>query len=170
MSDDKLHFETEAIRTQSSTTQHNEHSVPMYLTSSFVFDDAEEMRAAFADEVQRNIYSRFSNPNSSEFVEKLCKMEGAESGYAFASGMAAVFSTFGSLLKTGDEILSCRSIFGSTHTVFTKIFPKWGITTNYAPINDLSKWEEKINENTRIIYVETPSNPGVDLIDLEAVG
>lgn len=170
MSEEQLHFETEAIRTQSSTTQHHEHSVPMYVTSSFVFDDAEEMRAAFADEVQRNIYSRFSNPNSSEFIEKLCKMEGAEAGYAFASGMAAVFSTFAALLKSGDEILSCRSIFGSTHTVFIKIFPKWDIKTQYAPINDLSQWEDKINENTRIIYVETPSNPGVDLIDLEEVG
>ena len=124
MSNDQFHFETEAIRTQAEGTPHREHAVPMYLTSSFIFDDAEEMRAAFADEVQRNIYSRFSNPNSSEFVEKLCKMEGAEAGYAFASGMGAVFSTFAALLKSGDEILSCRSIFGSTHTVFTKIFPK----------------------------------------------
>jgi O-succinylhomoserine sulfhydrylase len=169
MSDQEYHFETEAIRTQAEVSPHGEHSVPLYLTSSFVFDDAEEMRAAFADEVQRNIYSRFSNPNSTEFIDKLCKMEGAEAGYAFASGMAAVFSTFAALLNSGDEILSCRSIFGSTHTVFTKIFPKWNIKTVYAPIQDLSEWEAKITANTKMIYIETPSNPGVDLIDIEAV-
>lgn len=168
--ENKRHFETEAIRTQAGTSQHMEHSVPMFLTSSFVFEDAEEMRASFADELDRNIYSRFSNPNANEFVEKLCRMEGAEAGYAFASGMSAVFSTFAALLQSGDHILSCRSIFGSTHTVFTKIFPKWNITTSYAPISDLSQWDDLVQENTKIIYAETPSNPGVDLIDLEGLG
>ncbi len=163
-------FETEAIRTQAETTQHKEHAVPMYLTSSFVFDDAEEMRAAFADEVERNIYSRFTNPNSNEFIDKLCKMEGAEAGYATASGMAAVFATFGALLKSGDHILSCRSIFGSTHTVLTKILPKWNITHTYADLNDTSSWKTLVQENTRLLYVETPTNPGVDLVDLEWLG
>ena len=140
MSHTKRQFETEAIRTQVEGSGQSEHAVPMYLTSSFTFENAEEMRAAFADEVQRNIYSRFSNPNSTEFIDKLVKMEGAERGYAFASGMSAVFSTFGALLNSGDHILSCRSIFGSTHTVFTKIFPKWNISTTYADINDTANW------------------------------
>ncbi|MBS1613896.1 MAG: PLP-dependent transferase, partial [Bacteroidetes bacterium] len=92
-------FETEAIRHQLERTEFLEHSVPLYLTSSFVFEDAEDMRASFAEEKVRNIYSRFSNPNCTEFVEKICKMEGAEDGFAFATGMAAVFSTFAALLK-----------------------------------------------------------------------
>ena len=118
-------FETEAIRTQTERTQFLEHSTPLYLTSSFIFEDAEDMRASFAEEKDRNIYSRYSNPNSSEFIEKVCKMEGAEDGFAFASGMAAVFSTFAALLESGDHIISARSIFGSTHSLFTQFFPKW---------------------------------------------
>lgn len=166
----KLHFETDAVRTQIATSAQKEHAVPLFLTSSFVFDNAEEMRAAFADETERNIYSRFTNPNCREFTDKLCQMEGAEAGHAFATGMAAVFSTFAALLKSGDNILSCQSIFGSTHTLLTKFFPKWNISTTFAPINDPHAWEGLITENTRLIYVETPSNPGVDLIDLEWLG
>jgi O-succinylhomoserine sulfhydrylase len=117
-------FETNAVRTQVEKSQHDEHSVPLYLTSSFVFDDAEEMRASFADEKQRNIYSRFTNPNTNEFVEKICQMEGAADGCAFATGMAAVFGTFAALLNSGDHIISARAVFGSTHGLFTKIFPQ----------------------------------------------
>ena len=163
----KKKFETEAVRTQVERTQFLEHSVPLYLTSSFVFEDAEDMRASFAEEKERNIYSRFSNPNNSEFVEKVCKMEGAEAGFAFATGMAAVFSTFAALLKSGDHIVSARSVFGSTHTIFTKIFPKWNITTSYGNVDDVDAWESLIQPNTKIIYAETPTNPGVDVIDLE---
>jgi O-succinylhomoserine sulfhydrylase len=128
----KKGFETQAIRTQAERSDFLEHSVPLYLTSSFVFEDAEDMRASFAEEKVRNIYSRFSNPNTSEFVEKVCNMEGAEDGFAFATGMAAVFSTFAALLKSGDHIVSGRAVFGSTHTIFTKFFPKWNITTSYG--------------------------------------
>ena len=163
----KKKFETEAVRTQAERTQFLEHSVPLYLTSSFVFEDAEDMRASFAEEKERNIYSRFSNPNCSEFVEKVCKMEGAEAGFAFATGMSAVFSTFAALLKSGDHIVSARSVFGSTHTIFTKIFPKWNITTSYGNVNNIDAWEALIQSNTKIIYAETPTNPGVDVIDLE---
>lgn len=166
---DKKNFETEAIRTQVERTEFLEHSVPLYLTSSFVFEDAEDMRASFAEEKVRNIYSRFSNPNCTEFVEKVCKMEGAEDGVAFATGMAAVFSTFAALLKSGDHILSARSVFGSTHTIFTKIFPKWNITTSYGDVNDVDAWESLIQPNTKIIYAETPTNPAVDIIDLEKI-
>ncbi|WP_036382680.1 PLP-dependent aspartate aminotransferase family protein [Muricauda sp. MAR_2010_75] len=163
-------FETEAIRTQMERTQFLEHSSPMYLTSSFVFEDAEDMRASFAEEKDRNIYSRYSNPNSSEFIDKVCKMEGAENGFAFASGMAAVYSTFAALLESGDHIVSCKSVFGSTHTLFTQFFPKWNITTSYFGANDLDIVEGLITPNTKIIFVESPTNPGVDVLDLERLG
>ena len=163
-------FETEAIRTQTERTQFLEHSTPMYLTSSFIFEDAEDMRASFAEEKERNIYSRYSNPNSSEFIEKVCKMEGAEDGFAFASGMAAVFSTFAALLDSGDHIISSRSIFGSTHSLFIQFFPKWNVSTSYFKIDELDKLEELVTPKTKIIYAETPTNPGVDVLDLEELG
>lgn len=166
----KREFETEAVRTQLERSQYLEHSSPMYLTSSFVFEDAEDMRASFAEEKDRNVYSRYSNPNSSEFIDKVCKMEGAEDGFAFASGMAAVFSTFAALLKHGDHILSARSIFGSTHTLFTEFFPKWNIGTTYFELDGLDELENLIRPNTKIIYAESPTNPGVDILDLEALG
>lgn len=167
---DRKQFETEAVRTQIESTHAQEHSTPMYLTSSFTYEDAEEMRAAFAGENDKNIYSRFSNPNLQELVDKVCKMENAETGYAFASGMAAVFSTFAALLSSGDHIISCRSIFGSTHTVFNKILPKWQIDTTYVDIDNTDDWEKAVQSNTKILYVETPTNPAVDIIDLEWLG
>ncbi len=162
--------ETGAIRNALAKTEHREHTTPIYLTSGFVFDDAEDMRASFAEEKERNIYSRFSNPNTSEFVEKVCEMEGAEAGYAFASGMAAVFSTFAALLSSGDHILSARSVFGSTHTLFTKYLPKWNINTTYFKIDEVEQIPSLIKPETKIIYAETPTNPGVDILDLELLG
>ncbi|SHK74780.1 O-succinylhomoserine sulfhydrylase [Maribacter aquivivus] len=163
-------FETNAIRTQLKRTENLEHSVPLYLTSSFVFEDAEDMRASFAEEKERNIYSRYSNPNSTEFIDKVCQMEGAESGFAFASGMAAVFSTLAALLDSGDHVLSARSIFGSTHSLFTNFFPKWNIDHTYFKIDALEEIESLITPKTKIIYAETPTNPGVDVLDLEELG
>ncbi|WP_438422250.1 trans-sulfuration enzyme family protein [Aquimarina macrocephali] len=170
MSLESLNFETQAVRTQTDKTQFLEHSTPMYLTSGFVFEDAEEMRAAFAEEKERNLYSRFSNPNTTEFVDKICKLEEAEDGYAFATGMAAVFSTFAALLDAGDHIVSARSVFGSTHTLFTKYLPKWNIETSYFRVNEVDKIEGLIQPNTKIIYAESPTNPGVDVLDLELLG
>ncbi|WKD85872.1 L-methionine gamma-lyase [Polaribacter huanghezhanensis] len=166
----KHHFETEAIRSQTEKSQFSEHSVPLYLTSSFVFDDAEDMRASFAEEKEKNLYSRFSNPNTTEFVNKIVAMEKAEGGYAFATGMAAVFSTFGALLNAGDHVVSCRSVFGSTHTLFTKYLPKWNIETSYFRVNEVDKIESLIQPNTKILYAETPTNPAVDILDLELLG
>jgi O-succinylhomoserine sulfhydrylase len=163
-------FETQAIRTQTERSQFSEHSTPLYLTSSFVFDDAEDMRASFAEEKEKNLYSRFSNPNTTEFVNKIVTMEGAEVGYAFATGMAAVFSTFGALLNAGDHIVSCRSVFGSTHSLFTKYLPKWNIKTSYFKITEADKIESLIQPNTKILYAETPTNPAVDILDLELLG
>ncbi|SDS10873.1 aminotransferase class I/II-fold pyridoxal phosphate-dependent enzyme [Gramella sp. MAR_2010_147] len=166
----KENFETIAVRTQSARTQFQEHSVPLYLTSSYVFEDSEDMRASFAEEKQRNIYSRFSNPNTSEFVEKIARMEGAETGFAFATGMAAVFSTLAALLDSGDHIVSARSVFGSTHGLFTKYFPKWNISHSYFDVNKPETIEELIKPETKVLFAESPTNPGVDILDLEYLG
>lgn len=163
-------FETNAIRTQIERSQFLEHSAPLYLTSSYVFEDAEDMRASFAEEKDRNIYSRYSNPNTSEFIEKICKMEGAEAGFAFASGMAAVFSTFAALVESGDHIISSKSIFGSTHSLFVNFFPKWNVTTSYFDAHNLEGIEALITPKTKILYAESPTNPAVDILDLEVLG
>ena len=169
MENNKQNFETLAIRTQTERTQYDEHSVPLYLTSSFIFEDAEDMRASFAEEKPKNLYGRFTNPNVTEFVDKIAQMEGAETGYAFATGMAAIYSTLASLLSAGDHILSCRSVFGSTHTLFTKYFPKWNINTTYfeAHEEDIEKY---IRPETKILYLETPTNPAIEVLDLEKMG
>ena len=159
---------TKAIRTQIERTGEKEHASPMFLTSSFCYDDAEEMRAAFADENDNNIYSRFSNPNVQEFVDRMCVLEGAEAGYATASGMSAVFASFMTFLKAGDHLLCCQAIFGSTHTVVTKYLPKYGIEYTYVAADKIEEWEAAIRPNTKMIYLETPTNPGLDIIDLEA--
>ena len=163
-------FETNAIRTQTERSNFLEHSTPLYITSSFIFKDAEEMRASFAEEKERNIYSRFSNPNTSEFITKICQMEGAEDGVTFSSGMGAVFGTFAALLNAGDHIISSRSVFGSTHSLFTKYFPKWHINTSYFNIDQIDQIEKLIQKKTKCIYVESPTNPGVEILDLELLG
>jgi O-succinylhomoserine sulfhydrylase len=170
MEENNFGFETQAIRGQIERTQYLEHSVPLYLTSSFVFEDAEDMRASFADEKERNIYSRYSNPNTIEFINKVCQMEGAETGFAFASGMAAVYSTFAALLKSGDHIVSASSVFGATHSLFVNYFPKWNIETTYFDINQPDTIESCIQPNTKILFAESPTNPAVDIIDLEVLG
>jgi O-succinylhomoserine sulfhydrylase len=163
-------FETDAIRAQSERTDYREHSVPLYLTSSFVFDDAEQARALFADEVPGNIYTRFSNPNNTEFINKLCLLEGTEDGIATASGMAAMYCSMAALLKSGDHILASRSVFGSTHQILNTLFPRFGITHTYVDIVSPEAWEAMILPNTKMIFVETPSNPSLDIIDLEWLG
>lgn len=170
MKNNNIHNETLAIRTQIERTKQKEHSNPLFLTSSFTFDSAEEMAAVFADEQEGNIYSRYSNPNVQELIDKVALLENAESGWATASGMAAVFTTFGALLQAGDHIVSSRSVFGSTHRLFTEIFPKWGITTTYVDALDYKGYENAIQVNTKILYLESPSNPALEIIDLEKVG
>jgi O-succinylhomoserine sulfhydrylase len=165
----ELQDETIAIRKHIDRTYQKEHSNPLYLTSSFIFDSAEEMAAVFADEQEGNIYSRYSNPNVDELIEKVALLEEAENGWATSSGMAAVFTTFAALLKAGDHIVSSRSVFGSTHRLFTEIFPKWGITTTYVDALDYEGYTNAIQENTKILYLETPSNPALEIIDIERV-
>ena len=169
MSDD-THFETKAIRAQAPMSAQHEHSVPLYLTSSFRFDDAEHARALFAEEVPGNVYSRYSNPNTDEFVRKLCLLEGAEDGIATASGMSAVFTALASRLRTGDHVLASRALFGSTHQLFTRVLPAWGITSDYVDAADQDGWTRGIRPNTKLLFIETPSNPGLELIDLQWLG
>ncbi len=165
-----LHPVSQMIRTRVEQTNEMEHSSPIFLTSSFSFDTAEEMRAAFADETNDNIYTRFSNPTVQEFTDRMCVLEGTEAGFATASGMSAVFASMLTFLKKGDHLLSCNAIFGSTHSVITKILPKYGIEYTYVAAGDPVAWEAAIQLNTKMIYLETPTNPGLDLIDLEMVG
>lgn len=163
--------ETKAIRIQTDRTNEMEHSTPMFLTSSFVFDNAEDMRAAFADESDDNIYSRFSNPGVQEFIDKMVALEGAEAGYATSSGMSAVFGSFMALLKQGDRLLACNSIFGSTHTVVSKYLPRFGIEYGYIGASATeAEWEAAITPNTKMIYIETPTNPGLEILDMEMIG
>jgi O-succinylhomoserine sulfhydrylase len=161
---------TEVIRTRVATTDEMEHSSPLFLTSSFCFDNAEEMRAAFADETKDNIYSRFSNPSVDEFTSRMCIFEGAEAGFATSSGMSAVFASFMTFLKKGDHLISCNAIFGSTHTVITKYLPQFGIDYTYVHAARPEEWVDAIRPNTKMIYLETPTNPGLEIIDLAFAG
>jgi O-succinylhomoserine sulfhydrylase len=160
-------FETLAIRVQSERTSQREHSVPLYLTSSFVFEDAEQARALFANEQEGNIYSRFSNPNNDEFIHKMCLLEGTEDGFATATGMAAMFVSMAAFLNSGDHIIISRSVFGSTHQIVNNIFPRWNIEHTFVDLADFENWGTHIRNNTKMIFVETPSNPALDLVDIE---
>ena len=170
MSDEQAHFETLAIRTQTPVSAEREHSVPLYLTSSFRFDDAEHARQLFTEEVAGNVYSRYANPNTDEFVRKLCLLEGGEDGIATASGMSAVFTAIAARVSSGDHVLASRALFGSTHQIFTRILPKWGVSSDYADAADPSSWERLVRPSTKLIFIETPSNPGLELVDLRWLG
>ncbi|MFN4974357.1 MAG: trans-sulfuration enzyme family protein [Bacteroidota bacterium] len=164
------HPETNAVRIQVDRTPEMEHAVPLFLTSSFCFDQAEDMRAAFADETNDNIYSRFSNPNVQELVDKICALEGAEAGYATASGMSAVFGSFMALLRQGDHLIACNAVFGSTHAVISKYLPRFGIEYTYVSATaSEEEWKAAIRPNTKMIYVESPTNPGLEILDLPMI-
>ncbi len=163
-------FSTRAIRQQQPRTAASEHSSPLFLTSSFVFPDARSMEDAFAGNSDANIYSRYSNPNTDELIGKICDMEGAEDGFAMASGMSAVFASMAAFLRSGDHVLASRAVFGSTHQILTELFPRWGISHTYVDPVDIGQWEAAIQPNTRMLVVESPSNPGLQLVDLEQAG
>ena len=164
--------QTKAIRTQAAKSHNREHSVPLYLTSSFAFESAEQGKALFDESEEGNIYSRFSNPNVTEFVDKVCMLENAEDGIATGTGMAAVFASMAALLKSGDHLVACRALFGSAHQIITQILSKWGITHTYVDATATeAEWEAAIQPNAdrpaaRMVYLETPSNPGLELVDL----
>lgn len=164
------HLETQMVRTQVPSSPHREHSTALYMTSSFTFDTAEQARALFAREEEGYIYTRYANPNVSEFVEKMCLLENAQAGVAVASGMSAVFTALAGLLNQGDHVLACRSVFGSTHQILTTILPRWGISHSYGEITRPEEWASLVQPNTRLCFVETPSNPALDLIDLTWLG
>ncbi|MGM9510097.1 trans-sulfuration enzyme family protein [Larkinella sp. GY13] len=160
--------QTKAIRIQTKKSQYREHSTPLFLTSSFTFESAEQGKALFEETEEGNIYSRFSNPNVTEFVDKVCMLENAEAGIATATGMAAVFASMAALLKSGDHIVACRALFGSAHQIISQILVKWGITYTYVDADaSEADWEAAIQPNTKMVYLETPSNPGLELVDLE---
>ena len=161
--------QSKIIREQAPRSATREHSVPLYLTSSFIFDSAEQGRAIFAEEEQGMVYSRYANPNTTEFINRVCALEKADAGLAFASGMAAVFASFASYIKSGDHIVSSRAIFGSTHQLITQLFPRWGVTYTYVETPNIEDWEKAIQSNTKIVFLESPSNPGLELFDLEAL-
>ncbi len=164
------HPDTKAIRIQTERSGEKEHSTPLFLTSSFVYDSAEDMAAAFSDDsLDVNIYSRFSNPSVDEFITKMCALENAEDGIATGTGMAAVFATFMTFLSQGDHIISASAVFGSTHTILTKYLPKWGIDFSYFNMASPETIEALIRTNTKMLYVETPSNPGLDIVDIQSL-
>ncbi len=158
--------QTKAIRLQTNRSANREHSVPLYLTSSFVFEDAEQGRAIFADEESGNIYSRYMNPNVDEFVDKMCMYEEAEDGLAFSTGMAAIFGVMGGLLKQGDHIVASYALFGSALQIMNKITAKWGIEVTYIDGRDLNQWERAVKPSTKLFFCETPSNPGLEIVDI----
>lgn len=175
MSQKKTHsrtgrFETDAVRIQTERTAQREHATPLFLTSSFVFDSAEQARALFASEEEGNIYTRFSNPNHDELVRKLCALEGTEDGVVTGSGMAAVFASIAAFLRSGEHLVLARAVFGSTHQIVSQLLPRWGITHTYVDVRKPEEWEAAIRPETRMLLLETPSNPGLDIVDLEFVG
>jgi O-succinylhomoserine sulfhydrylase len=167
---EKRHFETIAIRTQMEKTAQKEHSTPLYLTSSFTFDTAEEGAGLFSGDIDGNLYSRFSNPNTDEFVEKLRLLEQCDAGVATASGMAAVYISMVALLKQGDHIVASSAIFGNSRHVISSILPGMGVTHTYVDVDQNSQWEAAIQSNTKMLFVESPSNPTLKTTDLTFLG
>ena len=165
-----MHFETDGIRRQIDRSKNREHSVPLYLTSSFLFDSADQARRLFDGEEDGYIYSRYSNPSNQELVDKLVAMEGADDGLATASGMAAVFASLAALLRANDHIVVCRSVFGSTHQIVTQILPRWGIDYTYVDVDRPETWDGAIESRTKMLLLETPTNPALDIVDLEWAG
>ncbi len=164
------HFESIAIREQMERTSYREHSTPLFLTSSFTFPSPELMADTFQGEGDGLIYSRYNNPNTDEFINKVCLLEGVEDGFATASGMSAVFASIAPFVSQGDHILASRALFGSTLQILGQILSKWGVTFTLTDPANPKDWEEKVQPNTRMFLLESPSNPGLALVDLTAAG
>ncbi len=162
-------FSTRSIRHGYVRTHENEHSEAIFPTSSYVFSSAAEAAARFSGEQPGNIYSRFTNPTVRTFEDRLASLEGAECCVATASGMSAITATIIGLLKTGDHIVSSRSIFGSTTVLLNNIIGKLGIATTFVELSDLSAWEAAIKPETKLLFLETPSNPLTELVDIAAL-
>lgn len=161
--------ETQAIRAGQHRSAEGEHSIPIFTTSSYVFDNAEQAALRFTGKQAGNIYSRFTNPTVSAFQERLACMEKGERCLAFASGMAAIMAVGMALLKSGDHVLCSRSVFGNTVILFQNYFGKFGVSTDFVNLTDLAAWEAAIQANTRFLYVESPSNPLMEMVDISAL-
>ena len=166
---DEWGFDTLAVRAGQARTSEGEQSEPIFLTSSYVFGSAAQAAARFSGDNPGNIYSRFTNPTVRTFEQRLAALEGGERAVATASGMAAVLSTCMALLKTGDHIVSSRAIFGTTTVFFNNYLARFGIATTYAALTDLAQWEAAIGPNTRLLFIETPSNPLTEVADIQAL-
>ena len=162
-------FDTVAIRTGQLPTDEGSHGEPIFTTSSFIFKDAAQAAARFAGDEPGNIYSRFSNPTVRAFEERLAAMEGGEKAVATASGMAAILSTMMALLESGDEVVSSRSIFGTTNVLFEKYMKKFGVKTTFVGLSDLQEWDAAITDKTKLLFLETPSNPLCEIADIKAL-
>ncbi|HSC76250.1 MAG TPA: O-succinylhomoserine sulfhydrylase [Pseudomonadales bacterium] len=162
-------FATQAIRAGFERSPYGEHSEPLYLTSSYVFDSAEHAAARFAGSDIGNVYSRYTNPTVAVFEQRLAALEGAEMAVATASGMAAILSTCMALLKSGDHVICSRSVFGTTTVLFTRYMQKFGVDVTFVALTDLAEWKAAIKSNTRLLFLETPSNPLNELVDISAV-
>jgi O-succinylhomoserine sulfhydrylase len=169
VNNDNLGFDTLAVRSGQLRTAELEHSEAIFATSSFVFENAAQAAARFAGDEPGNIYSRFTNPTVHAFERRLAAMEGGEACVATASGMAAIMSLCVALLKAGDHIVSSRSVFGTTTTLFDKYLPRFGIDTSFVGMNDLQGWKQAIRDNTRLLFLETPSNPLTEVADIRAL-
>ncbi|RLA15784.1 MAG: O-succinylhomoserine sulfhydrylase [Gammaproteobacteria bacterium] len=163
------HFDTLAVRSGHRRTAENEHAEPIFATSSFVFDSAAQAAARFSGDEPGNIYARFTNPTVQIFEKRLAALEGGESCVATASGMAAITAICIGLLSSGDHLVSSRSIFGTTTVLFDKYLPRFGIETSFVDLTDLSAWKAAIRPNTRLLFVETPSNPLTEIVDIAAL-
>ena len=171
MSDDidQWGFDTRAVRAGQHRTNEGENSEPIYATSSYVFNSAAEAAARFSGEKPGNIYSRFTNPTVRTFEERLAALEGGERCVATGSGMAAILSTCLALLKSGDHIVSSRNIFGPTVLLFNNYLGKFGVETSYVSLSDYGAWEKAIKPNTKLLFVETPSNPLTEIADIARI-
>ena len=169
MTQNSLGFDTLSIRSGHRRTAELEHSEAIFTTSSFVFENAAQAAARFAGDLPGNIYSRFTNPTTKIFEERLAAMEGGQACVATSSGMAAIMSLCLAVLKTGDHIVSSRSVFGTTTTLFDKLLPRLGIETSFVDLTDLQDWKQAIGNNTRLLFLETPSNPLMEVADIRAL-
>jgi O-succinylhomoserine sulfhydrylase len=169
MSFDNYDFETRAVRAGQQRSDEGEHSEAIFPTSSYVFGSAAEAAARFSGESPGNIYSRFTNPTVRTFERRLASLEGGESCVATSSGMAAILATCAGLLKSGDHIVSSRSVFGTTTVLFSTYMARFGIETTFVPLADIAEWERAIRSQTRLFFLETPSNPLTELADIRAL-
>jgi len=160
---------TNAIRGGYQPTHENEHSEALFLTSSYVFENAEMAAQSFSNEIEANVYSRYTNPTVRSFEQRLALLEGGEQAVATSSGMAAILSVIMALLESGDHIICSRDVFGSTRVMIDKYITKFGVEVSYVPLTDVSAWQGAVKANTKLLFCETPSNPLSEIADLQAL-